>query len=256
MRNNDTTITFINTSKLTSNRPYQREIKERRVKELVAKWDPVQVNPIKVSDIDGTGELVVWDGQHTMAAMLMRNGNKDLDVPCLVSIMSEEETARAVAEQYNLRNKHNSAELFNIRVEANDPDAVIIKKILDEHGLRINRKASENSISSSIIIERIYQLGRYELNAVLRVATEAWENDKDRLKNEILEGLGYFVRVYQGEFDLNRLIRKLGEEKACFYIKEARARESGPLSHRVAVEFARKYNNKLKMNRLDLDKAL
>lgn len=62
----------VNSAFIVIDEDYQRELDQNRVKRIVAKFNPDLVNPIKVSYRNG--KYYVFDGQHTLAALKMRNG--------------------------------------------------------------------------------------------------------------------------------------------------------------------------------------
>ena len=88
----------VNSAFIVIDEDYQRELDQNRVKRIVANFNPDLVNPIKVSYRNG--KYYVFDGQHTLAALKMRNGGKDLMVECKIYRgLSEADEAILFSEQ-------------------------------------------------------------------------------------------------------------------------------------------------------------
>ena len=64
------------TSRLTSGLPYQRPVDEKEVDRLVREWDDRLLEPLTVSFRDGRFNVV--DGQHRIAAMVKKNGGREV----------------------------------------------------------------------------------------------------------------------------------------------------------------------------------
>jgi hypothetical protein len=78
----------INSAFILSDPDYQRTLDVNRVKRIVANFNPNLVNPIKVSLRNG--KYYVFDGQHTLAALKMKNNNQNLLVECKVYRLTKE----------------------------------------------------------------------------------------------------------------------------------------------------------------------
>ena len=75
---------------------YQRELNTDRVHKIVKQFDERVANEPKVSYRDG--RYYVFDGQHTIAARVERNGGKPLMILCKVYYgLTEKEEARLFA---------------------------------------------------------------------------------------------------------------------------------------------------------------
>lgn len=77
---------------------YQRHLNANRVKRIAAEFDERIANAPKVSYRNG--HYYVFDGQHTIAALKLRNNNCDLDILCKVYTgLTEAEEALLFAQQ-------------------------------------------------------------------------------------------------------------------------------------------------------------
>lgn len=77
---------------------YQREVNNNRVKRIVKYFDERIANEPKVSFRDG--KYYVFDGQHTISARKLMNGNQDIPILCKVYMgMTEQEEAALFSKQ-------------------------------------------------------------------------------------------------------------------------------------------------------------
>ena len=88
----------INSAFLEIPAEYQRKLQMGKVKQMVAEFNGVIVNPPKVSYRDG--RYIVIDGQHTIVGLKTLNGGNDLPILCRVYIgLTKEEEALVFAQQ-------------------------------------------------------------------------------------------------------------------------------------------------------------
>ena len=88
----------INSAFLEIPAEYQRRLQMSKVKQMVAEFNGVIVNPPKVSYRDG--RYIVIDGQHSIVCLKNLNGGKDLFIVCRVYTgLTKEEEALVFAEQ-------------------------------------------------------------------------------------------------------------------------------------------------------------
>ncbi len=72
----------INSRFIISDQDYQHQLNTVRVSNINKEFDPDLVNEPKVSFRDG--RYYVFDGQHTIALLKLRNGGRDLPILCKV----------------------------------------------------------------------------------------------------------------------------------------------------------------------------
>ena len=115
---------------------YQRELNTDRVHKIVKQFDERVANEPKVSYRDG--RYYVFDGQHTIAARVERNGGKPLMILCKVYYgLTEKEEARLFAEQTGF-----SADLGYLP-KTNLPAASLRQRRLPVHGLIMDREGQK-----------------------------------------------------------------------------------------------------------------
>ena len=88
----------INSAFLEIPAEYQRKLQMGKVKQMVAEFNGIIVNPPKVSYRDG--RYIVIDGQHTIVGLKTLNGGNDLPILCRVYVgLTKEEEALVFAQQ-------------------------------------------------------------------------------------------------------------------------------------------------------------
>lgn len=80
--NDHTEYKRISTKQIYIDPLYQRDLDNAKVQRIVKNFDPLKLNPLKVSFRDG--RYYVFDGQHTRAALIRMNNGRDCLVPCRV----------------------------------------------------------------------------------------------------------------------------------------------------------------------------
>ena len=208
------------TSQLTARADFQRPISERKVRRIAKVFDETRMRPIQVADVDGT--LYIWDGQHTAAAARVANGDKDLLVPCIVNKMTYEEAAQHAADQYKNNTRLTPLEIFNAEVEAADPSALNIMRILNKHGITLKTVYRENSTSAINVIKRVCAYSFYDLDETLRLICETWDGDEGRLKGDVINAVHKFCITYRGVYKEKDFIKKVGSKSIDYYIRESK----------------------------------
>lgn len=233
---------------------WQRPINHARVKRIAKNWDTSMMRTIMVADINGV--LYPWDGQHTVAAAVLANGGKDLELPCIVDKMTHEEAAKHVADQYKNVKRLSAIEMFNARVSQNDADALNIKRVLAQHNVRLSPKGGLNSTAGITAIEKIYKkdscLG---LDYVIGMAKKAWPDDAGRYRAEVLLAIEEFDAKFKGKYTISEFKRKVGSKPVSTYTYAAKD-NSGNMVKNLVVLFTNAYNNKRRSNVLDIRLAL
>lgn len=177
-------MVVIHSSKLIYPRElYQRGIQRKRVELIARDFNEYTANEPKVSFRNG--RYYVTDGQHTIEARILRNGGKDLPILCKVYTgLTMQQEALFFAEQ----NGHAAPLTAGIKLRA---------KVVGEDALSMAFLAATNRVGEKIYCE------------ALRLIVDAWEGKPDSFRAAVLKGVMYFVEVYHGEFNEERLIRAL-----------------------------------------------
>ena len=189
---------------------YQRELKTDRVHKIVKQFDERVANEPKVSYRDG--RYYVFDGQHTIAARVERNGGKPLMILCKVYYgLTEKEEARLFAEQTGFSADLGAGARIRALVFAEDELACSFIKATEAAGARIDysqRRARNRLACVSTAFKEFRKIGAEKYTDALRILLEAWGGDPDSLRSEAVGAMCEFVDLYDGEFDRKRLVRR------------------------------------------------
>ena len=252
MNNNNFEYKQINSRFIISDMDYQREIKMLKVRNIVANFNENLVNAIKVSYREG--KYYVFDGQHTLAALKLRNNNRDLLVSCKVYFgLTKEDEAKLFSEQNGIHTKVGTADKFRSLYVAGDVDVVGFKHITESIGVIMdfkNATSSPNRIvaySKAFYIFRNLDVGEYI--SIINVVKRAWNGDSLGYSAFILGGLYEFYKIYKGEFNDETLISQLSKISPRTIINEGKVTTHGG-DKRFARQILIAYNKKLRKNRL------
>ena len=191
---------------------YQRGVQRKRVELIASHFNEYTANEPKVSFRNG--KYYVVDGQHTIESRILRNGGKDLPILCKVYTgLTMQQEALLFAEQ----NGHSAPLTAGIKLRA---------KVVGEDALSMAFLAATNRVGLDFNYDSL-QLSDYRISCVgtalklynqmgekiyceaLRLIVDAWEGKPDSFRAAVLKGVMYFVEVYHGEFNEERLIRAL-----------------------------------------------
>jgi len=238
-------------SKLTVSGVYQRALDNNRVRKIVAAFNSRLVNPIKVSHRDN--KYYVFDGQYTLAALKLRNGNSDLLVDCKVfEGLSEADEAILFAEQNGISRGVESIAKFKARYVARDIDVIGMIELTNKSGLYINFSKSKvpNKITAISKAYKIFKsVSAADYIEILSILKESWEGSKESLTMEILGGIYLFHIKYKGKYNRELLINQLSKVSPLVIKREGKA-YSGGGDLRFATQIFNIYNKNLSKRRL------
>lgn len=176
-------IEWVHTTELTVDQSYQRSIdnegSRRLIASIAANFDWRLCAPLVVSRRPD-GSKVIIDGQHRWAAAVRRGDLLQLPC-CLFSYDSPEDEARMFIVANRARKQMNRLDDFHAAVAAADEDAVEIRRLVTEAGLKMARntastawKAGEVAFTSSIATA-LRRHGPAIVSAALTSIAEAYE---------------------------------------------------------------------------------
>ena len=249
----------VNSKFIVSDMDYQRLLQTEGVKKIINNFNPMKVNPPKLSLRDG--KYYVWDGQSTTTVLKHMNDGKDLMINCLVycELSKEDEGWLFITQDFGKR-KINSNDYikasYTLKLDETDVSMIDIARDL---GLIIDFSGTNgtNKIICLAALKSIYK--RTDLDTyknILTVAKESWFGQGESFTREILNGLYILFDVYKGQISISTLIKQLRNKTTPNAIK---ARGNNNLSlkghARYAIEIIEVYNHNLQ-GKNKLDKSL
>lgn len=186
---------------------YQRSletpISETLIRNMASNWDWRLCAPLTVSNRE-SGGLYVIDGQHRLAAAMMRSDIPQL--PCVISRFdSVQDEARCFVDANTLVRKATPLDKFHARVVGGDEEAVEINRIVEAAGLIVGRspyKIRTGEICCVAVLARLMkQYGSKIISAALVNMAEAWPNERFGCADELLPALALIVFNPPANFD-------------------------------------------------------
>lgn len=241
----------INSEKLISDQSYQRPIDERRVKRIVAKYNPNLVNEPKVSNRNGM--FYVFDGQHTIAAMKMMNNNRHLPIECKVfSGLTQQDEAKLFAEQNGISSPVRTSDKMRALHTAGDVDICELCGTMEWLGITFNftkNKGLNKTVAYGTVLKIFTNVPREDFIQIMKIIKESWQGDADSFSKEILMGVYHFYTTYKGVYCRAKAVNKFGKVSPIKIIRDGKMYTHGG-NKRFASQLVAIYNRGAKA-RLD-----
>lgn len=243
------------TSRLTSGLPYQRPVDEKEVDRLIREWDDRLLEPLTVSFRDGRFNVV--DGQHRIAAMVKKNGGREVMVPCKVySGLSYEEEAALCYKLDKAKRRLSLSQSTNALVESGmDAEATEIRRLVEGAGFRwaLGKKSGREHeiVATRAVINAYRLLGGDAFSRMLTLLGQTWHGAPHSLNAVVLSGLALFLKTYDTELNDRIFIKRLSAVEPDEIIRRGRLDFStNSTALRYARVFLEKYNGQRGSRRL------
>lgn len=246
-------IMDLNSKDLISNQPYQRDVDQKRVSYIVTNYDPHKFGIIKVSYRDG--KYYVYDGQHRIAAFKVLNGDQDGVVKCEVHYgLTYEDEARYFAEQYLGSKNVNIVYRWRALYEAKEEPVYSIVNSVRALGIDVKftkAKSGNRIIAFKQLNDMWLKLGEENTLKILSLLKRIWGEDENAFDGNIILGMREFFAVYENEINEETFIKQMKKLSPSSIVMEGKKDSIS----RYGLNFAKiiwiKYNNGLKIRRLD-----
>lgn len=190
---------------------YQRPLIFKRAQRIADNFDERLVNDPKVSWRDG--HFYVFDGQYTLAAMRILNGTDNFLVRCRVyQNLTIEEEAKLFARQFGEAASVPPGYLLRASILAQDSAALAFQETVTKAGLLISfsQHPGKNRIACIATSRKQFDaIGPAKFSEAISILRDCWDGEAESFRAENMIALCRFVDLYHGEFDRDRLIRKL-----------------------------------------------
>ena len=208
---------FLSSIMLETDPSYQRRMNAAQVDRIVAEFNSLLVNAVKVSYRDG--RFFVFDGAHTLAALRQIHEGKPFMLECKVfyGMTYQEEaelfalqtgTSRTVSYDYKLRAK----------LAAQIPKEKAFLEATEAAGLHLSdvqRSSTRYVIAAKATAQRIFETYGTDLYTdMLRLIAETWDAVEWSLSKPVLNGCAMFLNAYGDMYKRDRFIRKLAYTNA------------------------------------------
>lgn len=254
MNNYNTTnfkVQQVNSKFIVSDPAYQRNVDFARVKNIASHFNPDLVNLVKVSSRDG--KYYVFDGQHTLAALKLRNGNQDLPVLCKIYYgLTQEEEAVLFSEQNGLsRNVKTNAKLKALYT-AGDTEVIDMYRVINKLGIKFDFTEGKavNKISAAATIFKIFKkTSEKEFKDILTIIKNSWAGEPESFCKEILAGMSDFYLENKEELNIDRAIKQFSKVSPQVIVREGKLYKDGG-DKRFSRQLVIAYNKNLRAGKL------
>lgn len=104
---------------------------------------------------------------------------------------------------------------FRLRIQAGDPVACDINRIVNASGMGIHKSAGSGRLSAVAALEKVYSLpggeGASALMCVLRIIQAAWGRETKNFDGQVIQGLGAFLAKYGENVEEDSLVGVLAK---------------------------------------------
>lgn len=207
------TTRVINSSQLKSNQPYQRKINMKFVAKCVKGFNSNKIDPVHVSYRDGI--YYVIDGQHTILILEAVNGNKPVDIQCIVHKgMTYTDEADYYVDQYEKKHPHTFNEMAVASYEAGrELPCELATKVAQVGGkLPYDRKTTTGmKINATKRVEKLYEKDSNDTILAIKCLVEAYNGRERTLQGDIIAGTTEFLKLYGNNIVMSRLVDALAK---------------------------------------------
>ena len=233
----------INSAFLEIPAEYQRKLNIPNVEKMSAEFTELIANPPKVSYRDG--HYFVFDGQHTIVTRRAMNGGQDLPIICKVyEGLTEEEEAMLFSRQTGVSTPLTAGAELRAALVGKDPESLAFVKATESTGLQLGLdsfRAPWKIICIRTAFKEYKAYGADLYKEALTMLAKGWEGDPDSLRSGILQGMVRFVALYQGEYDPDRLVKRLHTVHPMTLVNDEKSL-SGTVSYKYMMLILRTYN--------------
>lgn len=207
------TTRVINSSQLKSKQDYQRRIDTDFVKKSIEEFNPNDIDPVHVSYRDG--KYYVIDGQHTILILEGINGNKPVDINCIVHKgMTYTDEAHYYVRQYKKKHRHTYNEMAVASYEGGDKlPCEIALKVNNVGGRLPYDKSAKTGMKIGAVkkVTTLYQKDSDNTILAIKCLIEAYKGRESSIPAEIIAGTMEFLRLYDNQILTSRLVEALSK---------------------------------------------
>lgn len=231
---------------------YQRGLNQNKVKKICDNWKRDLVNDPKVSQrSDGT--YYVFNGQHTIAAWMIKEGPKT-PIDCKVYRgLTWEEEKDLFLEQNGISSDPTTFEKLRTLFNAEDKDVRDMVEGAAEAGVQVTFKTMAPAFARcdavSALLSMYKTLSRSDYVTALQLITATWQGQKESYYEGFIKGMTLLFKEYNGQFKYSEMRKALERNTPSFYIREAKDM-NGRIGARYEKLFVREYNKRRSVNRL------
>ena len=207
----------INSAFLEIPADYQRDLSIPNVEKMSAEFTELIANPPKVSYRDG--HYFVFDGQHTLVTRKSMNGGADLPIICKVYTgLTKEEEAILFSKQTGVSRPLTAGAELRAALVGKDAESIAFLNATESTGLQLGLDSYRAPWKIICIRTAFKEYKAYGADLMVR-----------------------FVALYQGEYDPERLVKRLQTIHPMTLVRDEKSL-SGTVSYKYMMLILRTYN--------------
>ena len=184
-------------------------------------------------------------GVDTIVTRRAMNGGQDLPIICKVyEGLTEEEEAMLFSRQTGVSTPLTAGAELRAALVGKDPESLAFVKATESTGLQLgldSYRAPWKIICIRTAFKEYKTYGADLYKEALTMLAKGWEGDPDSLRSGILQGMVRFVALYQGEYDPERLVKRLHTVHPMTLVNDEKSL-SGTVSYKYMMLILRTYN--------------
>ena len=206
-----TRTVWLNSSQLVSSPRIQRSLSTSRVNRIAQNFDPLVVNPIKVSKRGG--KYYVFDGQHTLAAIKQVNNGEDVDVECRIyEGIDYEKEAHLFATQFGFSERVSKIYRLRALAEAKDESVLDFLATTRNVGYKIDLACHKSCNGRIVAVCAAYdayeELSNRRYARMLDIVLKTWGGVPWSVTKNMINGMTVFFGMYE-KIDTRRFISRM-----------------------------------------------
>lgn len=231
---------------------YQRDLKQNNVNKITAEWDYDLVNEPKVSQ-RADGKLYVFNGQHTLAAWRIHEGENTPIICKVYRGLTWDEEKNLFLLQNGISSDPTTFEKIRAEFNGGNPEVRDMVEAAAEAGVQITFKTHApgfaRCVAISAVVSMYKTLSRKDFVTALQLITAAWQGQSESYSAGFIKGMTNLFKRYKGQFKIADMRKVLEKNTPNFYIREAKDM-TGQLGNRFERLFIREYNKYKTVNRI------
>mgnify|MGYP001535607962 CR=1 FL=1 len=158
--------------------------------------------------------------------------------------LTEEEEAMLFSRQTGVSTPLTAGAELRAALVGKDPESLAFVKATESTGLQLgldSYRAPWKIICIRTAFKEYKAYGADLYKEALTMLAKGWEGDPDSLRSGILQGMVRFVALYQGEYDPERLVKRLQAIHPMTLVRDEKSM-SGTVSYKYMMLILRTYN--------------
>lgn len=240
-----TNTIYLDSAVLERDFSYQRPVRMEKVNKIVAEFDPLQVNTLKVSLRDG--HYYVFDGSHTLEALKIVKAKEHFPVECkLYKGLTYEKEAELFASQDDGATRVGVPYKIRALAAAGKDEITSFLEATRSCGFEMNPGERSSKRGNILAVSKAYALYKTmdeeTYKKMLNLLKAAWHGECWSVSQNMLSGMALLLKTFGDKVTVERFSKKLGGVSNMEVQREASKAQNVPVAYQYAFALTRIYN--------------